>query len=132
MPNICVLAMCVLTLAGCAASPNPCARVGGARMLEYQLFFARGSVSEHAWTDFNAGVVTPHLPDGFTVVDADGQWMNPATHRISSERTKVMVVAVPDTPATVAAMNDIHDTTCASASMSSVGSRPASGKRRAM
>jgi uncharacterized protein DUF3574 len=109
MPNICVLAMCVLTLAGCAASPNPCARVGGARMLEYQLFFARGSVSEHAWTDFNAGVVTPHLPDGFTVVDADGQWMNPATHRISSERTKVIVVAVPDTPASAAAITAIKD-----------------------
>ena len=66
-------------------------------MLEYQLFFGRGSVTEQAWTDFAAGVVTPHLPDGFTVVDADGQWMNPATHRISSERTKVIVVAVPDT-----------------------------------
>ena len=109
MPGICMLAVCVLALAGCAASPKPCARLGGAPMLENQLFFGRGSVTEHAWTDFTAGVVTPHLPDGFTVVDADGQWMNPATHRISSERTKVIVVAVPDTPASAAAIAAIKD-----------------------
>ena len=66
-------------------------------MLEYQLFFGRGSVADQAWAEFAADVVTPHLPDGFTVLDAEGQWMNPATHRISSERTKVIVVAVPDT-----------------------------------
>ena len=109
MHAIRVLAVCVLGLAGCTPPPSPCARLGGVRMLEYQLFFGRGSVSDHAWTDFTAGVVTPHLPDGFTVVDADGQWMNPATHRIGSERTKVIVVAVPDTPASAAAIAAIKD-----------------------
>jgi hypothetical protein len=109
MPGIRMLAVCALALAGCTQSPDPCARLGGARMLEYQLFFGRGSVSDHAWTDFAAAVVTPHLPDGFTVVDADGQWMNPATHRIISERTKVIVVAVPDTAASAAAIAAIKE-----------------------
>ena len=35
--------------------------------------------------------------------------MNPTTHRISSERTKVIVVAVPDTAASAAAIAAVKD-----------------------
>ena len=78
-------------------------------MLEYQLFFGRASVTDQAWADFAAKTVTPHLPNGFTVLDADGQWMNPATQYISSERTKVSIVAVPDSPGSAAAITAIKD-----------------------
>ncbi len=46
-------------------------------MLEYHLFFGRASVTDPAWAEFTARVITPQLPDGFTVLDANGQWMNP-------------------------------------------------------
>ena len=97
----------VLVIGGCSETPA-CGRLGVAPMLEYQLFFGRAAVSDQAWADFTAQVVTPHLPDGFTVLDAYGQWMNPATHRVAREPTKVIVVAVPDTPASVAAIDAIE------------------------
>ena len=121
MHGIRMLAVCTLALAGCTPPELPCGRLGGAPMLEYQLFFGRGSVTEQAWSDFAAGVVTPHLPDGFTVVDADGQWMHPATRRISSERTKVLVVAVPDTATSAAAIAAIKDAYRAQFHQQSVG-----------
>ena len=34
-----ILAVCTLALAGCTPPTLPCARLGGAPMLEYQLFF---------------------------------------------------------------------------------------------
>ena len=46
-------------------------------MLEYHLYFGRASVTDPAWAEFTADVITPQLPDGFTVLDANGQWMNP-------------------------------------------------------
>ncbi len=78
-------------------------------MLEYELFFGRTSVTDQAWSDFTAQVVTPNLPDGFTMFDADGQWMNPETQKISQERTKVIIVAVPDTPVTRTAIARVKD-----------------------
>lgn len=73
-------------------------------MLEYQLFFGRTSVPAEAWSDFVATVVTANLPDGFTVLEGEGQWMNPASRRISHERTTIIIVAVPDTAASAAAI----------------------------
>jgi len=96
-----------LALAGCA-QPE-CSRLGGAPMLEYQLFFGRAAVTDAAWSAFTAEVVTPNLPDGFTAFDADGQWLNPATQRIGAERTKVIIVAVPDSAASVTAIARVKD-----------------------
>jgi hypothetical protein len=102
------LACCLLALAGCGPVPD-CSRVGGAAMLEYQLFFGRAAVTDQQWADFAAQVVTPNLPDGFTAFDADGQWMNPDTHQISRERTKVIIVAVPDTAVARTAIARVKD-----------------------
>jgi hypothetical protein len=104
-----VLAACTLLPVGCMPPPVPCARLGGAPMLEYQLFFGRGSAAEQDWAAFVADVVTTRLPDGFTVLDAEGQWMNPATGRISHEPTKVVVVAVPDGAASAAAIMAVKE-----------------------
>jgi len=103
------VACCVLLITGGCGEVPACGKLGGAQMLEYQLFFARSAVTDQAWADFTAQVVTPHLPDGFTVLDAYGQWMNPATRRISREPTKVIVVAVPETPAGAAEIAAIRD-----------------------
>ena len=112
-----VAACCVLAGAGgCAPAPAPvaCSDLGGTPMLEYQLFFGRGipgraDVTDREWADFVEHVVTPNLPNGFTALDADGQWMNPATHRIIRERTKVIIVAAPNSEATRSAITAIQD-----------------------
>ena len=85
------------------------------------LYFGRSSVSDQQWAEFTQQVVTAHLPDGFTAFDADGQWMNPDTHRISRERSKVIVVAVPDTPASAAAIAAIRAAYRARFAQKSVG-----------
>jgi hypothetical protein len=45
-----------------------------------------------------AHTITPNFPDGFTVLDGEGQWRNPETGQISGNRTKILLVAAPRTP----------------------------------
>ena len=52
------------------------------------LLFARNHVSEAGFARFLATEVTPRFPDGFTVIDAKGQWRAPGSDRISKERTQ--------------------------------------------
>ena len=96
---------------GCSQAPGPlpCGRLGGAPMLEYQLFFGRGTVTDQQWADFTKNVVTVNLPDGFTALDTEGQWMNPTTHRIVQERGKVLLVIMPDTAASAAAVANVKN-----------------------
>ncbi len=97
----------MLLLTGCTSLT--CERLGGTPMLEYQLFFGRSNVSDKAWAEFTAQVITPDLPAGFTEFDADGQWMNPDTRQISRERSRLVIVAAPDTPVTASAIAHIKD-----------------------
>ena len=60
-----------------------------------ELLFGRTRVSEASWTRFLASEITPRFPDGLTVYDAKGQWRNPETKKISRERTKVVMIAMP-------------------------------------
>src|ERR1700720_1952915 len=83
-----------------AAEPAPyvCLLPNEKRMLVAELFFGRGvpdraPVNEQEWSDFAAQVITRYLPDGFTVHDGAGQWLNPQTGKIIRERTKVLTVA---------------------------------------
>jgi hypothetical protein len=106
------LSGCIAVLAaGCSQEPAPlpCGRLGGAAMLEYQLFFGRSSVTDQQWAEFTADVVTAKLPDGFTAFDAEGQWMNPTTHRITHERSKVILVIMPDTATSKASVEAVKD-----------------------
>lgn|SRR5579872_5654387 len=123
-----VVGFCIVAgVGGCAQAPSapptqsaapppasPCASVGGAPMLEYQLFFGRaiagrGDLTDREWQDFAEKTITPRLPAGFTVFDAYGQEMNPVTQRIIKERTKVLMVAVPDKAETATAIAAIRD-----------------------
>lgn len=88
-------------LAACAQSRPPagaaqaCA-AGASPATEYQLFFGRakpgGLVSEAEWQGFVDGVLTPAFPDGLTVLDAEGRWLDPDLGRSIAEPSKVVVV----------------------------------------
>jgi len=99
-----------LALAGCvgpASQARPsyaCLLPMEQRMLVAELFFGRDKsgrqvVSDAAWSDFLASVVTPQFPDGLTVFDGYGQWRNPATGVIGrSPGVKIVLIAVPRSP----------------------------------
>jgi hypothetical protein len=98
-------------LALCLASPGWAARAqslgcpfpGQTPMLVVQLLLGQDigggrSVSPAEWRDFVSAAVTPRFPDGFTISDARGQWMDRQTHRIIVEPSKIILIAVEDTP----------------------------------
>jgi hypothetical protein len=65
----------------------------------------RGPVGEQEWRDFRDRVVTPALPDGYTVLDGQGAWRSPRSRSTISEATKILVVALPDTRQSLNAVN---------------------------
>jgi hypothetical protein len=103
----------MLLIAGCAqqqpapiaapAQPYKCLLDGEQRMLIAHLFFGRNirdraPLTKAEWDDFAARTITPNFPAGFTVMDGEGQWQNPATGKISREPTKILLVATPRSP----------------------------------
>jgi hypothetical protein len=66
----------------------------------------KGSVSELEWQIFLRDQVTTRFPDGLTVWDAQGQWRTPQGS-VEQERTKVLLIVHPDTPAARASVQAI-------------------------
>ena len=82
--------------------------------LMIQLFFGqsiknRGPVTKREWNSFLLHTVTPRFPDGFTVYDAYGQWLNPDTHNVTRENSKVIVIAAADTAPVRANISEVSD-----------------------
>jgi hypothetical protein len=102
------VALSSTVLAGCAASiPSPaeysCLLPAEQRMLVAELFFGRSikgrePLTDTEWAEFAAQAITPNFPDGFTIFDGVGQWRNPQTGHIASDRTKILLVAVKREP----------------------------------
>jgi Protein of unknown function (DUF3574) len=108
-------AILVLTLL-CAA----CASVGpapvctaGERMIETKMFFGlskrNGEVTPAEWRDFLNREVVPRFAEGFTVVDAQGFWLNSDLKRTISEKSKVLVRVHPEGAAHDRAIGEIID-----------------------
>lgn len=101
-------------VAACAGPAERCARLGGQPAWVAELYFGRnvagrGPVSEAEWRVFADGVIAREFPDGFTVVDAEGRWRDPATGRAISEDTKVVVVSVPRTASIAARLDAVAE-----------------------
>jgi hypothetical protein len=85
-----------------ATQESSCPLANEKPMLVTQLFFGlsmkgRGPVTPHEWAEFLRRNVTPLFPDGFTVYEAQGQWLDPNSHAVVRERSKVMIIAADDT-----------------------------------
>ena len=101
----------LLLLSGCGGTQ--CPPGAGQTMRIYDLYFGRSvagraEVSDTEWRDFRDRVITPALPNGYTVQDGQGAWMNPRTRSTISEATKILTVALPDTPDTQGVVNRIR------------------------
>jgi hypothetical protein len=87
-------------LTACAsATPLTCAP-GTSPMTKYELFLGQnigttGRISDEDWRRFLADVVTPRYPDGFTVLEAAGQWRD-LMGTVISEQSRNLVVIVRD------------------------------------
>jgi len=99
-------AVLVALAAGCVH------RGPGVAMVETRLFLGAARpdgtpVDEAAWRAFLAEVVTPRFPDGLTVVEASGQWRDPASGALVGEPTKVLIVVRPPGAAPDAALDAV-------------------------
>jgi hypothetical protein len=80
--------------------------------LQATLFFGRSvpqrqPVSRQEWDAFANSVITARFPDGFTVLDARGQWRNQVTSDTISEDTTILLVAAENSPATLGKLDEI-------------------------
>ena len=87
-----------------ALAADRCPLPGQKEMLLVKMYFGQNlaggqTVPARDWERFLSGTVTPRFPDGFTVYDARGQWIDPKTHDLGRERTRVLEIAAPDSPA---------------------------------
>jgi len=55
----------------------------------------RTGVSNAAWARFADREIAERFPDGFTVIDARGQWRDPDRHRIMREPSKLVQIVLP-------------------------------------
>jgi hypothetical protein len=92
------VALLLLAVAGCAGSGAPALEPlpGSQVLLRSELFFGRlrpdGTVVTDAeWRAFVAEHVTPRFPDGFTVLDAVGQYRTRAGV-LQTEPTKILLI----------------------------------------
>jgi hypothetical protein len=108
--TICMIA----SLGGCAAQTSPsCAPGFGAPVAIFTLFLGkaipgREDLTDKEWRAFLDTTVTANLPNGYTVLDANGGWMNPITHKTVNEGTKVLLVVLPEVPDSLAAINRVR------------------------
>lgn len=88
----------LLLLAGCAAAPEPCSMGAGSATIAEAYFGrnvkGRAPVTDAEWARFMTEVVTPAFPDGLTVLDGAGQWLN-AGGRVSREGSKILLLVLP-------------------------------------
>ena len=99
-------------VAGCVGcGVRPAREAGLERMTRTELYFGRSMpggavVSEPAWRRFLERTVTPRFKDGLTVLDADGQYLT-SSGTLVREKSKVVVLIHPDTPAARRAIREI-------------------------
>jgi hypothetical protein len=115
-----LLLLLALSLAACAGRPPACP-AGTAPWQRADLYFGTGDVPPASWQDFLAREITPRFPDGLTVLDAAGQWRDPADGRITAEPARVVEILFPPAPSRLAALAEIRAAYRARFAQQSVG-----------
>jgi hypothetical protein len=102
MRKIVILSAALLCAAPEQAIAAPaCALASQKPMAMAELFFGlsvegRGPVTDGEWRAFAARTLSHYFSDGFTAYEGDGQWLDPATHRIVRERSRIVQVVADD------------------------------------
>ncbi len=95
-----VVAAALLIGLACTAETDSQCPEGTDPFTEFNMYFGRekgdgSTVSEDEWRDFLADTVAPRFPDGFTSLDARGQWFDAENNRLYRESTKLLNVLAP-------------------------------------
>jgi len=106
---------------GCQPSVNKavdggvlsCPTTGETRMVRTELYFGLSraggvEITAEEFAAFVGEMVTPRFPDGFTIVDAVGQWRD-ANGKISHENSKLLIVLHEPTERDARAIEEIRD-----------------------
>jgi hypothetical protein len=90
----------LISLAAWACAPEraSCLLDSQRPMTVVELFFGRdipgrAPLTNGEWSQFAASVIAKEFPDGFTVTDGDGEWRDPSSQSVTSERTKILIVS---------------------------------------
>ena len=67
----------------------------------------RAPLTDAEWAGFAREQITPRFPNGFTMIDAQGQWRNAATLRIGAEATKMVRIATAEDTHAAASIGEI-------------------------
>jgi hypothetical protein len=92
-------ALLLISLAACTSpAAQACKAIRAQPAVMATVFFGRAvpnrsDVTDAEWDWFAREQLTPRFPDGFTVTDGAGQWRDPITGRIATERTKIVLIA---------------------------------------
>ena len=100
-------------LGACAMPADQCSPGMGPPVLVFTLFFGqsvagRSDVRDSEWQAFLDDTVTVNLPNGYTVIDGNGAWMNPVTRMTIKEPTKILLVALPFAAGSLATVNRVR------------------------
>jgi len=107
----------LLALAACAEAPR-CAS-GLAPFTQATLYFGASTAVERV--SFLRDVATRHFPAGFTVVDGEGAWRNPATGVTGQQKSWMLIALVPSPEDPLPAARALAEAWKAAATHRSVG-----------
>ncbi len=107
-PDIAASPQILPPVVGTPAVVNPCDALapgtGAEPWVQIELYFGRSIpggggavVTEEQWSDFLDSEVTPRFPDGLTVLDGYGQFLN-ASGVIAQEDSTVLIILAPLDP----------------------------------
>jgi Protein of unknown function (DUF3574) len=68
---------------------------------------AGSQVSESQWLQFVEGDIAPRFPDGLMVIDAAGQWRDPASGILVREPSKIVRIVLPGRPEDLTRLDEI-------------------------
>jgi hypothetical protein len=116
----------LLALTGCASERAACLLDSQHPMTVVELFFGRdipgrGPLSDREWSDFATSVLSKEFPDGFTVIDGDGEWRDPAIQSVARERSEILIVAARKSPDLASRVSRVRDTYARMYRQASVG-----------
>ena len=117
LPSIIVAATLLLLVGmGCATGGQTNCPEGMDGFIELNVYFGQEkgdgtTVSDEEWQAFLADTVTLRFPDGLTVLDARGQWLDTSEGRLYRESTRLLNVLVPadSAPSSAGAVREIAD-----------------------
>jgi hypothetical protein len=98
--RVAIALLALMTLAAPAGAQIAC-RADQKSSAVVEMMFGRKigeriAVTNGAWARFVDREITPRFPDGLSVVDAAGQWMDPDKKRVVREPSKIVTIVLRD------------------------------------